>query len=146
MKRDERVFRALAFPDKYSTGTWGPYIYVLDSFEGFTLAGDLDALLRGFMIDLRLENEDIQASFVECFPGEGPQLTTLQIDTPLVLIQILRQYEKFLVKWHSAMASFGQFLPTAGSNWHAFVNDERFAEVVAQCQLPHNIDEMIMKV
>jgi hypothetical protein len=49
------------------------------------------------------------------------------------------------VKWRAMMASYGQFQP-AMHNWHAFVNDGQFAEVVEQYQLPHNIDEMIMKV
>jgi hypothetical protein len=44
------------------------------------------------------------------------------------------------------MASFGQFQPTMAGNWHAFANDQRFAEQVVQFKLPHNIDEMIAKV
>jgi hypothetical protein len=119
---------------------------VLGAFERFTLDDAAGELLQHFAADLAAENEDIQRTFVPQFPGDQPELTILQIDTPLVLARILHQYHKFLIRWEIAVASFGQFQPTMAGNWHAFVNDPRFAEQVVQFKLPHNIDEMIAKV
>jgi hypothetical protein len=45
----------------YGRGSSGPCIYVLATLEGFALNEELAALLANFIIDLRLENEDIAA-------------------------------------------------------------------------------------
>jgi hypothetical protein len=144
MRRDERTFRAVALPEKYASGVLGEYITVFAGFVDVELTDTGRALIEQFVNDLTAENEYIQRTAQA--QGEPPQLTELQIDTPLVSHQILQKYEKFLARWEAAKATWSNSLPAIVGNWHEFVNDERFAEIVAQFKLPHSITELIRRV
>jgi hypothetical protein len=146
MRRDERMFRAVAFPDKYLPGgALGPYINVFAGFADSQFSGPVAELLSRFVDDVAAENDYIRRTAQT--RGEELPLTTLQIDTPLVLHQILQKYEKFLVKWEAAIQSWNSTTrPAMMGNWHEFVNDEQFADVVEHFKLPHSINEMIRRV
>jgi hypothetical protein len=148
MRQDERTFRAVAFPDKYLPGaSLGPYINVFAGFADSQFSGPVAELLTRFVDDVAAENDYKQRTYSQHPEGEPPTPTILQIDTPLVLDQILQKYARFLERWEAAKQEYSSSSrPAMMGNWHEFVNDEQFAEIVAQFKLPHSISEMIRRV